>query len=328
MRQLLQERGPGWDVRLSFAALLLVFSELVVWQTPGAFNALEWAGLAALYVALAAIMLDLIARLKINDVFSLFLLAGLYGLLNATLISHVTARDLPLSLIIRPFGAQPLAFLLALGSFHILASGRATGPLDFVIALVAGLAWGIWVRWFPLASDEPVPDVPIATALAVTGVGLVAVAAIRFALSPASLYRREDWLLPSGGWLAAGSVLGAALVIGAAQGLISRVDVGLTLMLGWVMGLMLYGTLTIRPARTMLDGLTPLRRPNLAAWLVIVMPFLVSGWIGYGLPGSGETSPQSDLLFGALTGFGVVWPPAISTLIGIRAFIRLTREGA
>ena len=78
MLELLRDRLSGWGARLSFGALLLVFSEWIVWQTPTTYDGLEWLALAAVYLALSGIMLDLIARLNANDVFSLLLLAGLY----------------------------------------------------------------------------------------------------------------------------------------------------------------------------------------------------------------------------------------------------------
>ena len=96
MIEQLRERWTGWGTRLSFAALLLVFSEWIVWQTPTDYNVLEWAGIAAIYLALAAITLDLIERFQVNEMFSLLVLAGLYGLVDATLISHITTRDLPI----------------------------------------------------------------------------------------------------------------------------------------------------------------------------------------------------------------------------------------
>lgn len=321
-----RERASGWGVRASFALLLLVFSEGLVWQTPTSFNLVEWAGLAALYLALAALALDLIVRLRVNDVFSLFLLAGLYGLLNATLISHVTTHDLPLSLIVRPFSAQPLAFMGALAAFQILTSGRATGPLDFLVALAAGLVWGVWVRWFPVASDEPIPAVEISTALIVVGAGLVACGVIRALLPPAQLFRREDWRLLPLEWGTMAGVLAAAFVIGSLQDQLSRTDLNLLVSLGSFLAVVLYATLGIRRGDSFLGRLTPPRRPNLAAWIVVILPFLLAGWGGYHLPGSGDSSVQSDLLFGALTGFGIVWPPAISALTGVRAFIQLARE--
>lgn len=327
MQEAMRERLSGWGARLSFGAVLLVASEWIVWQTPTRFSALEWIGLAVLYLALAAIMLDLVTRLNVSEVFSLFLLAGIYGLVDATLISHVTARDLPISLIVRPLSMQPLAFMVALAAFRILASGRATGPLDFLAALGIGLVWGVWVRWFPEVSDEPIPAVKIGTALAALAVGLVACGALRYIVPPADIYRREAWLLTRVEWLLSGGITLAALVLGLAQKDITRPGLGIVVALGSFMAAVLYATVPLRRGASFLAAITPPRRPNPAAWLVVIVPFLVAGWVGYSLPGSGSHSTQSDLLFGALTGFGIVWPPAVSTMVGVRAFVQLAREG-
>ncbi|MBN1202051.1 MAG: hypothetical protein JXJ20_09365 [Anaerolineae bacterium] len=322
----LRDRLTGWGARLSFGALLLVFSEWVVWQTPTEYDLLEWGALAAIYLALAAVMLDLIARFNASDIFSLLLVAGIYGLINATLISHITTRDLPLSLIMRPLSAQPLAFLGALAAFQVLASGRATGPFDFVIALGVGLVWGVWVRWFPVTSEESIPTVDIGPALLALLIGLLACALIRYLVPRAAIYRREDWQLLPAEWWIVGGVLAFTAVIGNYQGYITNAGLALAGLLAGFMVITLYTTLPMRRDAFYLASVTPPRRPNPAAWLILIIPFLLAGWIGYSLPGSGDQSPQSDLLFGALMGFGIVWLPAVSTVIGVRAFIQLARE--
>ncbi len=327
MRELLYERLTGWGARLGFGAVLLVFSEWGVWQTPTDFSAAEWIGIGAVYLALAAVALDLIARFSIRDVLSVFLLAGLYGLVDATLISHITAHDLPLSLIIRPLAAQPLAFMGALGAFWILASGRATGPLDLLVAGGVGLMWGVWVRWFPVVSDQPLPAVAASTALAALGIGLLVCMLLRFAVPPADLYQRDDWLLLPVEWLVVGGTLIIALVAGTSRDLIEPEAVLLLAMMGGFLVSVLFVSGAIRPGDSLLARITPPRRPNPAAWLIVVVAALVAGWIGYHLPGSGEGSLQSDVLFGALTGFGLVWPPVVSTIIGVRAFTLLSRRG-
>lgn len=326
MIDVLRLRLPGWRVRLIFGALLLVFSELIVWQTPARFSALEWAGLALLYLALAAAALDLIERTHANDIFGLLLIAGLYGLANATLISHITTRDLPISLLVRPLAAQPLAFLGALAAFHLLLSGRPTGLLHFVLALVAGLWWGIWVRWLPVVSDEPIPAVDLDTALAVAGIGLLACAAIPLLVRPQSPLSPRAWRLNPLEWLVVAAALVAALGIGVAEGEIERSGIGVVGTLMAFMGMILYVTLPLRRSVSWLGAIAP-RAPNLPAWLVLVVPFLLAGWAGYSLPGSGDHSAQSDILFGVLTGIGLVWLPGVSIVVGVRTFVQIAREG-
>ncbi|HML22326.1 MAG TPA: hypothetical protein PKD09_11805 [Aggregatilinea sp.] len=326
MAQALRLRLPGWRARLIFAALLLVFSELIVWQTPTHFSVLEWAGIALVYVALAAAAFDLIERVHANDLFSLLLIAGLYGLANATLISHITTRDLPISLLVRPLAAQPLAFLGALAAFHLLLSGRPTGPLHAGSALVAGLLWGIWVRWLPVVSDEPVPAVSVGTALAVTGIGLVLVAAIALLVRPAAPISPRGWRLTLLEWLIVAAVLVIAMVIGVSEGEIERQGIGVIGILVTFMGMILYVTLPVRRPSSWLATLTP-RAPNIPAWLLLVVPFLLAGWAGFSLPGSGDSSAQSDILFGVLTGIGLVWLPGVSIVVGVRSFVQIAREG-
>ncbi|WP_119069026.1 hypothetical protein [Aggregatilinea lenta] len=324
MIDLLRPRFPVWRARLIFGALLLVFSELIVWQTPTRFSVPEWAGIAVLYVALAAAALDLIERVHANDPFSLLLIAGLYGLANATLISHITTRDLPISLLVRPLAAQPLAFLGALAAFHLLLSGRPTGPLHFALALGVGLLWGIWVRWLPVVSDEPIPVVSIGTALAVTGVGLLACAPIALLLRPPGPILPRVWRLALLEWLVAAAVLAIALGIGVADGAIERSGIGVIGVLVAFMGMILYVMLPMRREVSWLGALTP-STPNVPAWLILVIPFLLAGWIGYSLPGSGDHSVQSEILFGMLTGVGLVWLPGVSIVVGVRSFVQIAR---
>jgi hypothetical protein len=324
LRDWLRDRLLAW---FTFAIILMIFSEWIVWQTPTTYTPLEWLGMAAVYLALAGLTLDLMARLHANDIFSLLLVAGLYGLMNALLISHIDVHDLPTSLLIRPLGAQPLAFMGALASFQILTSGRATGPIDLIIAAFAGFLWGIWVRWFPVVADDSIPTVASGYAMAAVGTGLLFFGALRMAVPLTGISRRGDWMLWSFERWLVGGILAVALVIGLVRGTISPVVIGLVLLLGSFMVAVSLITLKKRRRRALLlASMTPPHRPNLAAWVILIVPFLILGWLGYHLPGSGDSSPQSDLLFGILLGFGLIWLPAVSTVLGVRAFIELARE--
>lgn len=327
MLELVRERIPGWRTRIAFAAVLLVFSEWIVWQTPLDFTVGEWVLWGAVYLALAALMLDLIARFNVNDIFSLLLIAGMYGLLNATLISHITARDLPFSLIVRPLGAQPLAFMGALAAYQILGSGRATGPLDFLVALAVGLMWGVWSRWFPIVSEEVLPEVARSDALVALGIGLVALLVIALVLHPSPQQHRVDWLLTPLEWLVVVVILGGVLMWGMQRDEISGLGFGIVFSLIGFLLTVLYASLILRPERSFLDALTPPKQPLPMAWLVLVIPFLVAGTIGFSLPGGDRSSVQSDILIVGLTTFGIVWPPGVASVIGMRAFMRLSREG-
>lgn len=326
MIELIRERLSGWGTRLSFGALLLVFSEWVVWQKPTTYSALDWLALAAIYLALAAAALDLMSRLNIGDFPGLLLLAGLYGLVNGTLVSHIIARDLPSSLLVRPLAAQPLAFLGAFASFRILASGRATGPLEFLIALVSGLVWGVWVRWFPTASQQALPQAEIETALSALAPLLLGCGVLRSVLPPAAIYTNDDWQLVRAEWVVVGAALLAALGVGGVQGTINDLALVLCLTLSSMIGMMLYMIWTLRRGVSLLAPLTPPRRPNIAAWMVLLPPFLLAGWIGYRLGGGGGDSRLGDILFALLAVAGVIWPPTISVIIGMRAFISLARK--
>ena len=318
--------GARWGARLGFAALLLTFSELVVWQAPGGYGPLAWLGLAALYLAFSAIALDLIARLGASDAPSLLLVAGAYGLANGTLISQVATRDLPLSLLARPLGAQTLAFLGALAAFRLLLSGQGARLPHVLAAAIGGLAWGVWVRWAPGASDGVIPPVSAVTALVAAALGLAACLLIAFLAPRVPVKRREGWLLGPVEWIVSGAVLLAALIWGVARGDIGGIGASVVVtLIAYMLGALI-ATRGLRAGRCALDAVTPPRAPHVAGWVAVSALFLIAGGVGYALPGSGDRSAQGDLLIGLLTAFGILWLPVVSALVGMRAFVQLARE--
>ncbi len=327
MNSATRPKGAAWGARLSFAALLLVASELIVWQAPLQYDLMDWLALIAMYLALAAIALDLVARLRAADAPSLLLVAGVYGLANGTLIGHVATRDLPVSLIVRPLGAQPLAFLAALGGFWLLLSGRGgPRPPRLLAAAIGGLAWGVWVRWAPGASDGVIPPVSAVTALVAAALGLAACLLIAFLAPRVPVKRREGWLLGPVEWIVSGAVLLAALIWGVARGDIGGIGASVVVtLIAYMLGALI-ATRGLRADRCALDAVTPPRAPHVAGWVAVSALFLIAGGVGYALPGSGDRSAQGDLLIGLLTAFGILWLPVVSALVGMRAFVQLARE--
>lgn len=310
--------------------MLLVFSQFGVRETALSTHPLRWLAVAVIMLALAAVALDLIARFQAHEVLSLLLVAGIVGLTNSLLISHAAVHDLPLSLIARPLGAHPLAFVLALGAFRLLISGRMVGPLDLAIALIAGLAWGVWMRWLPDAAHDPIPVVAVEDAILALALGLVGAAVVVVLGAVVQLragMTATPWQLTPLEWGLVGGVLGIALAVGIADGSITAPGWVIVLMLLAYAVMLLAVTRHLRRAVPLLPGTSPVRSPNLAGWLVLVILALVMGWIGYRLPGNGDTSVQSDVLFGALMGFGLVWLPGVSAVLGIRAVVFLSRQG-
>ena len=317
------ERWAVWRVRVMFAATLLVFSEWVVWQQPLAFSAAQWLGWAVLYLALAALSLDLLVRFRANEPLSLLLLAGVYGLLDATLISHITTRDLPVSLIVRPLAAQPLAFLGALAVLRWLLGGGRMRWGGVLIAALSGAAWGVWVRWLPRVSDIPLPATDAPTAALGLGIAAAFLWALSRTMTLSVPRQRHAWLLGELEWWAVGAVLVVALGAGMRQGALS--GEGLSVAVGLAAFLLLVLALTplLRAEHTPLDALTPPRGLlGAGAWTLVASVFLAFGWVGFHQVGA----HQSNWLFGALTAFGALWPPTVSMAVGMQAIAVLSRR--
>jgi hypothetical protein len=139
MRQRIRvrERLPVWGLRLILGVILLTLSELVMWQNPPAHRLLDWPVLLILYVALAAILLDLTVRFQARGPATLLLVSGVYGLVSAAIINHGAFDNLPYSLIVRGMGLQTGAGLW--GSRH----RRAVGHLGTLVSAAHGCELGI-----------------------------------------------------------------------------------------------------------------------------------------------------------------------------------------
>ncbi|NJL92975.1 MAG: hypothetical protein HC915_04260 [Anaerolineae bacterium] len=328
MITLLQGRWPYWLPRLHFAWLLLVFGELVAWQNASNHSVLDWLAVALIYVALAAALLDGIVRLQVGDWRRLLLVAGVFGLGHGTLISlaAVDTQDLSLELIFRPLGVQVLMFLLAFGSFRLLSRGDSTGPRELALAALTGLGWGIWVRWFPALEGVNISSPGFGSSVASLTIMLVIGAVLphfwRFSIEK---MESDDWLLSPLEWGAVGGVLGVTLLL--RTGYVDALGLTVSISILLIIGVMVVFTRGAQ-RRHLLASFTPPNLPRVLGWVLLLVPFIALGGLGYNLPDSNQGTPwHANLLFGMIAVFGVAWVPLISLLQGFSALVQLSREG-
>jgi hypothetical protein len=308
-------QSSSWIIRTGLAALLLFGSEIILWNDPTSRTVLDWVLLAFGYVALSAIILDLGVRYRVRDVFGLIVLAGVYGLLNGTLLNPQTGLlEVPRTLVTRVLGAHTLIGLLMLALF--LTLNGTTSRRHLVGAGVVGLLWGVWVRWLPTLADTVSAEVPLPTMLIYAGL-MVIVMLILLRATPGGTHPQPlstiEWVV----------VFGVLAVLFLRYTAVSADFFALVI----VTVIIAYGVLLLwfqkRERGSMLFD-HGLNVPLVSA-LILAGVFLVAGVIGYLLPLDSVPEPLTPYV-ALFTAFGVVWLPSVSLVLGIRAYRKLTRQ--
>lgn len=306
------------------ASLLSFCSEIVLWTNPPSRGILDWLLLALGYLALSTLLLEIAHRYRIRDAFGLLLLAGIYGMLNGLILNPQSALiDTPRTLITRAMGAHALAGLLALALFFALSNGlraRRAHLFALVITLIVGIGWGTWARWSPPVFDS-LPESAPETLLLYAGAGIALGALALFAVrrsAPAANAR-----LNPRGWAFTLLVLVGLTVLHLLRGEIDGLSLSVIVTLS-AFSIMILWFHKRKKGSTLLDGLVN-NVFNWTAFVLLVIGFAVGGIAGYGLPrGEGNNDPIA--LLGALfTAYGLIWLPAVSLVLGARAFSRQAR---
>lgn len=175
--------------RLLLAVLLGFGAEGLLWSAPSNRAPLDLALTLAGLLACASILLDLIARWRVRDLYGLAAIGGLFALGYATLINPiVTLRDLPLTLLTDVMGGQSLIAMAMLLMFFVIAGNAGSWAwLGIPLGALIGACWGIWLRWSPTLGDwGAAPTSPETVAL--WGVG--------FAVAVLLLSLLTAWLSP------------------------------------------------------------------------------------------------------------------------------------
>jgi hypothetical protein len=310
--------------RLLLAALLMFGSEVLAWTTPTAHTPFEWALRVVGYIILAALLLDFVARYRVRDLFGGLALAGIYTLLYALLLNPSYAfADIGRTLLTRVMGAHGLLAAEMLGLFLALTGGNRprTRNLLWGGALIVGLAWGTWVRYWP--PDEGLEQVPLATMLAYGLGGLALIVALLFygARRTASL-TPDDLKLSRTGLGILLLVLLALFALRLLQGVLDGgavVLVGLILVICWA----ILWFRERKTGRSILDGHIPITPPPLSTLLPTIIIFFAVAIFAYNLAliQVGQVNQLTFIGIG-FTAYGLAWLPTVSLVLGARAYLR------
>jgi hypothetical protein len=324
------QRSALGSRHLLLAALLLFGSEIVLWTTPTSRSPFDWVLLVVGYLVLSLILLELAAFYRARNIFDLMALAGIYGLLNALLLNPASALvDVPRTLVTRAMGAHSLIGLAML-AFFLWVNGHRRMPLVvFGGAALIGVTWGAWAHWSPIefsTGGETALSVMLIAAFVPLAVGGAALAAPHRANGVpqgegegARAIRRMtrfDWALV----LSAGLTL---LIVRLAEGAISSFSlVTIPLLILYCVGVLYFQR---RKKGVMLLDALEGRKTSPALYAAGAIALLLGGLLGYSLPrGTGASDPLAVIAV-VFTGYGLVWLPAVSLVLGARAFARQAR---
>ncbi len=302
-------------MRLLLAGLLCSLSVIGFWTPiPAPTDVIAIVG----YLALSALLLDLAARFRARDLFALLTLAGLYGLLAALFIHpHTALTDIPRTLFTRALGGHTLMGLIAL----VLFFGVRASPLTLISAGIIGAAWGIWAKWSPVAVWNATEPTPLPTLLIALFVGLFVIGSL------SALARRnmvggllpDAFKLPAVGWLLVAVTATGLLFFQAAQGRVDGVTAVVVLVLASFCAAILWFQKRVKGG-TLLDSVQPLPPSTLIRLGAV---FALGALIGWLLP---RTDPDGvAILVSLFAAYGLIWLPAVSLVLGARAFGRQAR---
>lgn len=335
-------RLPAWLVRSLLAASLLFATEILLWADPSGRAVADWPRLIVGYLALAALLLDLMARYRVRDVFGLLVLTGFYGLLTSLLLNpQIALVDVPRTWATRVLGAQTLLGLAGLVLFLKLTAG-ATGQslrlsptknlFHFLVVYsqhlliasgITGLLWGLWVRWLATFTELTPATPPLTTVLLVAGVALLLILILWWlAAQRATTLSPDSLRLNLIEWLALLVVLIGLLLTNLAH--IDSVSLVVLLAMAVYCALVLWFQAR-EGSPALLDASLPVKLTSPLLPVSSALVFLVAGAVGYSLPFDEATAPFG-LMIALFAAFGLVWLPTVSLVLGVRSYRRLGRQ--
>ncbi len=308
-------------LRLLMAVLLGFGSEILLWPNPLERAPLDWLLLLAGTGLLAVMMLDLLARYQVHDLFGVMVVAGVYGLLMGMVVNPQFALvDVPRTFLTRVMGMYSLMGMEMVGLLVALTSGGRFYRGLLTGTVIVSVAWGIWVRWFPVLNEPPSPVVGLPTMLLAGAVGL-ALVGLTVYMARSSGVPVHDLQLSRRGWVLVAGGLIVLLILQLSQG-----------RLPWewllVAGLLLAGCWLILWFRQrdrsmiLLEACMPAQPLSTGQWARVIALFTVLAVTAYNIPLIEiEAVNQQVLIALGFTAYGLAWLPTVALVLGARTYI-------
>lgn len=328
-----KRRGPqvalnAWAARLVLALLLAFASEVMFWAQ-GFHVIWHWPLVALGYLVLAALLLDAWVRWSVRDIFGALLLAGLYGLLGSLLLHPtMTLGGLPFTLMSRVMGLQVVAGAVALLMLRVLWRGIGWRGAA-VFALIGGGFWGTWLRGAPsfyAPNDTPLDALPVVslTTAGLWALGLLAAALI---LSMLSTRPNADALrLSRGEWGGVLLVMVGLLAWQMGRGAVSRDALATIVAVAPFAWIVLWFQTPPKPYN-LLTTWTTEAAPRLSSLVTALVGWIVVGLLTAWLTPPADGAERVLWLAVVLSAFGLTWLPAVSLVLGVRAYRTQVRTG-
>jgi hypothetical protein len=312
-----------WLVRGGLAILLFVGWELLLGRDLFVRSAIDLVARLAGCLAITTLLLDLVERFAVRDIFAALPVMGSSSLLYFILFDTRVTTDLFLTLASRALGAYTLFGLLMLFSLLWLAQ---MGGWRFLLALIPfGIISGIWLRWMPY---EPTPGEDGA---------LILLISLLLWLSGAQLARYGGRSTQTRLRLERSELFGVLglLIFGVSAQTSVRLPDGVSLVITVTLVALCVVMLWFQRrskgatyAEALVhwhSGVQHLATPpplRLLAWALVMAG---SALAGAALP-RGEAASDPVAIFGTLfTAFGLVWLPTVALVYGWRAIRRDVR---